>query len=45
VAASAAADATTAGRRIASLRPNPMIAVEIEQVGGSRAFNIVEAPK
>lgn len=44
-AASAGVDAATAGRRIAGLRPNPTVAVDVENVGGSRAFNIVEAPK
>lgn len=44
-AASAGVDAAVAGRRIAGLRPNPTFAVDVENVGGSRAFNIVEAPK
>lgn len=44
-AASASVDAAAAGRRVAGLRPNPTVAVDVENVGGSRAFNIVEAPK
>ena len=44
-AASAGVDAVAAGRRVAGLRPNPTVAVDVENVGGSRAFDIVEAPK
>jgi len=44
-AASAGVDAAAAGRQVAGLRPNPTVAVDVENVGGSRAFNIVEAPK
>ena len=44
-AASAGVDAAAAGRRIAGQRPNPTVAVDVENVGGARAFNVVEAPK
>jgi len=44
-AANAGVDAAAAGRRVSGLRPNPTVAVDVENVGGSRAFNIVEAPK
>ena len=44
-AANAGIDAASAARRVAGLRPNPTVAVDVENVGGSRAFDIVEAPK
>jgi cobalt-zinc-cadmium efflux system outer membrane protein len=44
-AASAGVRAASAARDVAGLRPNPTISTEIENVGGSRAYNLVEAPK
>ncbi|WP_156677973.1 TolC family protein [Sphingomonas profundi] len=43
-AAAAAIDAASAARRAARLRPNPTASVDVENVGGSRAYDIVEAP-
>ena len=44
-AATAGVRAASAARQVAALRPNPTISTDIENVGGSRAYNIVEAPK
>jgi cobalt-zinc-cadmium efflux system outer membrane protein len=44
-AAKAGVRATSAARQVAALRPNPTISTDIENVGGSRAYNIIEAPK
>lgn len=44
-AATAAIDAASAARRIAALRANPTASIDVENVGGSRAYDIVEAPK
>ncbi|NIJ35141.1 TolC family protein [Sphingomonas oligoaromativorans] len=44
-AASAGVRAASAARDVAGLRPNPTISTDIENVGGSRAYNLVEAPK
>lgn len=45
VAAEAEVRAATAARHTAGLRPNPSVNAEIENVGGSRAYNEIEAPK
>jgi cobalt-zinc-cadmium efflux system outer membrane protein len=44
-AATAGVRAAVAARQVAALRPNPTIITDIENVGGSRAYNIIEAPK
>lgn len=44
-AADAGLRASSAARRTAGLRPNPTINTDIENVGGSRAYDVVEAPK
>jgi cobalt-zinc-cadmium efflux system outer membrane protein len=44
-AATASVRAASAGRQVAALRPNPTISTDIENVGGSRAYNVIEAPK
>ncbi|CAN5278493.1 TolC family protein [soil metagenome] len=44
-AASAGVRAASAARQVAALRPNPTISTDIENVGGSRAYNVIEAPK
>jgi len=44
-AADAGLRAAEAGRRVAALRPNPTIGADIENVGGSRAYDTIEAPK
>ncbi len=44
-AATAAIDAAAAARRAAGLRPNPTVAVDVENIGGSRAYDLVETPK
>lgn len=44
-AADASVRAASAARRIAGLRPNPSLNADIENVGGSRAYNNIEAPK
>ncbi|AOH85167.1 transporter [Sphingomonas panacis] len=44
-AANAGVRAADAGQRVAGLRPNPTVSADIENVGGSRAYNIIEAPK
>lgn len=44
-AADAGVRAADAARRIAGLRPNPSLNTDIENVGGSRAYNEIEVPK
>lgn len=44
-AADAGVRAASAARRVAGLRPNPSLNADIENVGGSRAYNDIEAPK
>ncbi|ARR57808.1 TolC family protein (plasmid) [Novosphingobium sp. BL-8A] len=44
-AAEAGIRAVSAGRDVAGLRPNPTLNGDIENVGGSRAYNDIEAPK
>lgn len=44
-AATAGVRAASAARQVAALRPNPTISTDIENVGGSRAYNVIEAPK
>lgn len=44
-AADAGVRAASAARRVAGLRPNPSLSADIENVGGSRAYNDIEAPK
>jgi cobalt-zinc-cadmium efflux system outer membrane protein len=44
-AANAGVRATSAARLMAGLRPNPTINTDIENVGGSRAYDAIEAPK
>ncbi|MBX9813154.1 MAG: transporter [Proteobacteria bacterium SG_bin5] len=44
-AADAGVRAAGAARRVAALRPNPLLNADIENVGGSRAYNEIEAPK
>ncbi|WBO21530.1 TolC family protein [Sphingomonas abietis] len=44
-AAHAGIRAADAGRRVAGLRPNPTASADIENVGGSRAYHGIEAPK
>jgi outer membrane protein, heavy metal efflux system len=44
-AAKAGVRAASAARQVAALRPNPTVSTDIENVGGSRAYNIIEAPK
>jgi cobalt-zinc-cadmium efflux system outer membrane protein len=44
-AADAGLRAAEVGRRVAALRPNPTIGADIENVGGSRAYDTIEAPK
>lgn len=44
-AADANVRAADAARAVASLRPNPSFNTDIENVGGSRAYNDIEAPK
>jgi len=44
-AATAGVRAASAARQVAALRPNPTISTDIENVGGSRAYNIIEVPK
>ncbi|WP_137903068.1 TolC family protein [Sphingomonas sp. 3F27F9] len=44
-AADAGVRAAGAARRVAGLRPNPSLSADIENVGGSRAYNDIEAPK
>ncbi|WP_454885866.1 TolC family protein [Sphingomonas oryzagri] len=44
-AAEANLRAADAARDIAGLRPNPSLSTDIENVGGSRAYDAIEAPK
>jgi cobalt-zinc-cadmium efflux system outer membrane protein len=44
-AASAGVRAADAGRRGAALRPNPVVSTDIENIGGSAAYDLIEAPK
>ena len=44
-AADAGVRAASAARRVASLRPNPSLNADFENVGGSRTYNDIEAPK
>lgn len=44
-AADAGVRAAGAARRVAGLRPNPSLNTDIENVGGSRNYNEIEAPK
>lgn len=44
-AADAGVRAASAARRVAGLRPNPSLNADIENVGGSRAYDNIEAPK
>jgi cobalt-zinc-cadmium efflux system outer membrane protein len=44
-AADAGVRAADAARRVAALRPNPVVSSDIENIGGSAAYNVIEAPK
>lgn len=44
-AAEASVRAASAARTVAGLRPNPSLNADIENVGGTRAYNDIEAPK
>ena len=44
-AAQAGVRAAYAAKRVAGLRPNPSVSADIENVGGSRAYDAIEAPK
>ena len=44
-AAEASVRAASAARTVAGLRPNPSLSADIENVGGTRAYNDIEAPK
>jgi cobalt-zinc-cadmium efflux system outer membrane protein len=43
--ANAGRRAADAGKRAAGLRPNPTVSADIENVGGTRAYNVIEGPK
>ncbi|HEY0270052.1 MAG TPA: TolC family protein [Sphingomonas sp.] len=44
-AADAGLRAAAAAQHVAGLRPNPTVSADIENVGGSRPYNVIEAPK